>query len=90
LKNDGYVPERETVPYLDEGGVIYINTNVFIEYLEKAFISVVKDFRKKEHEAYSNALENSMHHPVLVDIKKSRPFQWRPYHECLLTGLFFR
>ena len=35
------------MPYLDEGGVIDINTNVLIEYLEKAFVSVVKDIRKK-------------------------------------------
>jgi hypothetical protein len=58
---------NETVPYLNEGGRIYINTNVFIDYLEKAFVNIIKDFRQKGHEANDNALENSLYHPVLVD-----------------------
>jgi hypothetical protein len=57
----------EDVPFARKKGIIYINTNVFVEYLEKAFIKVVEDFRIVGEEAYNNALENSMYHPVLVD-----------------------
>jgi len=58
---------NEDVPYKKQNGIIYINTNVFIAYLEKAFINVVEDFRIIGEEAYNNALENSKYHPVLVD-----------------------
>ena len=57
---------NENVPYANKNGRVYINTNVFMEYLEKAFINVVKDFRVVG-QANDNALENSMYHPVLVD-----------------------
>lgn len=58
---------NEDVPYAEKSGIIYINTNVFIDCLEKAFINVVKDFRVSGGEAYNNALQNSMYHPVLTD-----------------------
>jgi hypothetical protein len=58
---------NENVPYIKKDEITYINTNVFIDYLEKAFIDVAKDFRKIGEEPYNNALERSMYHPVLVD-----------------------
>lgn len=58
---------NDDVPYAKKNRITYINTNIFIEYLEKAFINVVKDFRKVGEEPYNNALERSMYHPVLVD-----------------------
>jgi hypothetical protein len=58
---------NENVPYAEKNGIIYINTNVFIDYLEKAFIQVATDFRKIGEEPYNNALERSKYHPVLVD-----------------------
>jgi len=60
---------NEDVPYANKNGRIYINTNVFIECLERAFVNVVTDFRVIGEEAYNNALENSMYHPVLIDPK---------------------
>ena len=63
---------NEEVPFALKDSVIYINTNVFIYYLEKAFTKVVADFRNIDSEAFRNAIENSMYHPVLVD----------PHHIC--------
>jgi hypothetical protein len=58
---------NENVSYAKKNGIIYINTNVFIDYLEKAFIDVSGDFRRIGEEAYNNALERSMYHPVMID-----------------------
>lgn len=58
---------NENVPYATKNSIIYINTNVFIDYLEIAFTNVAKAFRVVGEEANKNALENSMYHPVLVD-----------------------
>lgn len=58
---------NDDVPYADRNGKIYINTNVFIDRLEKAFKDVVRDFREIGREPYNNALERSMYHPVLID-----------------------
>ncbi len=58
---------NEHVPYTEKNGRVYINTNIFIDYLERAFINFVKDLRVTGSEAYKNALENSLYHPVLVD-----------------------
>jgi hypothetical protein len=58
---------NDDVPYIKKDGNIYINTNVFIDHLEEAFRNVVKDFRVINGEAYNNALERSMYHPVLID-----------------------
>jgi hypothetical protein len=58
---------NEDVPYAKKNGITYINTNVFIDYLEKAFENVVKDFKEVGSEAHFNATHNSMYYPVLVD-----------------------
>lgn len=59
----------EDVAYAEIGGVIHINTDVFIYYLEIAFGNVIKDFKKIGSKPYLNALENSMYYPVLVDTR---------------------
>jgi len=56
-------------PYTLINGIIHINTNVFIHYLEIAFNRAEKDLTDTSSEQYSNALENSMYYPVLVDTR---------------------
>lgn len=57
---------NEDVPYRKKENIIYINTNVFIGHLETAFKNVVKDFRQIGSDAYNNALQRSIEHPVLI------------------------
>ena len=62
----------EDVPYKIIDGVININTNVFIGYLEIAFEKAKKTLRDSKnlegkYTPYNNALKNSLYYPVLVD-----------------------
>lgn len=61
---------NETVPYAEKNGIVYINTKVFTNYLEKGFEDVVKEFEVVGSEAYENALKASVIYPVLVDTYK--------------------
>ncbi|MBS1914933.1 MAG: hypothetical protein JST87_01580 [Bacteroidetes bacterium] len=61
---------NENVPFSIKDGITYINSNVFIDYLEKAFemtIIKLRDVYSIEHE---NAKTRSLYHPVLVDAGK--------------------
>jgi hypothetical protein len=65
----------EDVAYTEIGGVIHINTNVFVHYLEIAFQKAKRAFLEtkgdgNKYSPYENALENSMYYPVLVDTMK--------------------
>jgi hypothetical protein len=60
----------ENVPYQIIDTVIYINTNVFIHYLEIAFEKVKIAMRVIGSTQQLNALENSKYYPVLVDTGK--------------------
>ena len=53
-------------------GIVTLNTNQFVENLEKAFIEYEKDLRKSNSEANYNALKRSESHPVLIH--RERPF----------------
>lgn len=59
----------EDMPYKLIGDIIYINTDVFIHYLEIAFEKVKKALRKEGSQEHLNALHNSMYYPVLVDTR---------------------
>lgn len=56
-------------PHQKINGVIHINTNVFIECLEAAFIKAKKDLLITGSPQNINALEYSMYFPVLVDTR---------------------
>jgi len=54
-------------PFFKEGDVFTINTNFFIDRLEQAFKEVEMDFRIVDSDANKNAVEASMHWPVIVN-----------------------
>lgn len=57
----------ETVAYKEIDGVYYLNTNVLISHLERAFDKLKSEFLTLGSPANINALDKSITHPVLVD-----------------------
>lgn len=62
---------HENVAYEDDGNIIYINTNVFIEHLKNAFTELCVEFRDPNSQAHKNALETSKHFPVFADTRQA-------------------
>ena len=66
IDNRGY----EDLPYTIIDEIIYINTDVFVHFLEIAFEKAIKDLAEIGSKPYLNALENSLYYPVLVDTRE--------------------
>lgn len=66
IDNVGY----EDVPYLENGDIIHINTNVFISHLETAFEELIIEFKDPTTKANENALNTSKNNPVFIDTRK--------------------
>jgi hypothetical protein len=58
---------NEHVPYAIKNDIIYINTDVFVDYLEIAFLKTKSVLLKADSSQYAFALEASTYYPVLVD-----------------------
>lgn len=59
----------DDVAYFDDGKIIHINTNIFINHLENAFGELVKDFRTIDS-IKNRAEEASKHFPVMVNTRQ--------------------